>query len=82
MKNAEVYKNEVIVKSAELACETADDLELDVCIKEYTEQFEDGSYMTCLRTWLGYMVEKGNKKAIEAMKNLIRYRLAAQQQSL
>ena len=49
------------------------------CMREYTqefsEQFEDGSYMECLRLSLGWMIEDGHKEAIEIMKDLIRYRL-------
>ena len=82
MVKVELLKNEITSKSAELAHEIdeSDDIGLETTlsdyVKEYTEQLEDGSYLTHLRMWLGYMIEQGNKKAVDIMKNLIKYRLA------
>jgi len=47
-------------------------------IQEYTEQFEENSYMNqffSIRAYLGIMIEEGNKEAISIMKALIKYRL-------
>jgi len=82
MVKVELLKIEITSKSAELAREidAIDDIGLETTLsdyaKEYTEQLEDGSYLTHLRMWLGYMIEQGNKKAVDIMKNLIKYRLA------
>jgi hypothetical protein len=47
----------------------------DDCFSEYLDQLVCGDYMTYLRAWLGSQIEEGNKNAIMAMKNIIRYRL-------
>lgn len=45
------------------------------CYTEYLDQLVCGDYMTYLRAWLGNEIEEGSKSAIEAMKNIIKYRL-------
>ncbi len=81
MKSRELLRNEVIAKSVELALEysESEDLEVDrkLYIDEYVDQFKDGSYLLYLRSWLGYMIECGNKQAVDIMKDLIRYKLSA-----
>jgi hypothetical protein len=78
MAKSESLKKSIITKSAELAHDV-DEMELPLsdCVNEYTEQLEDGSYLTFLRMWIGYMIEQGSKKAADIMKDIIRYRLAA-----
>lgn len=68
-------KNNIILNAAELAHKENPDIPEQVCIEEYQEQFEDGSYELWLRSWLGYMIERGNKEAVRIMKDLVRYRL-------
>lgn len=77
MIRSEFLKKAIINQSAKLAVETDECvLTLEECIEEYSEQLADGSYLLWLRAWIGYMIEEGNKKAIEIMKDLINYRLA------
>ena len=46
------------------------------CYEEYLYQLQSGDSQ-CLRTWLGWMVEEGNRQAVEIMKLLIKSELAA-----
>lgn len=72
----EQLRNAIITKSAELASNTDDAITMQECVKEYTDQFDEGSYCEYLRSWIGYMIEQGNKEAIDILKDIIRYRLA------
>jgi hypothetical protein len=47
----------------------------DDCFSEYLDQLVCGDYMTYLRAWLGTEIAEGNKEAIKAMKDIIKYRL-------
>jgi hypothetical protein len=77
---AETLRTEIIKASAALAHKNDEfgkeqGITLQDYIIEYTEQFDEGSYLTYLRAWLGYMIEQGNADAVEIMKNLIKYKL-------
>ena len=76
MRRSDLLKNAVITKSAELVAEISAGLQFDECVKEYQEQFNDGTYMIWLRSWIGSMIEQGSIKAIAIMKDLISYGLA------
>ena len=77
MCKSEFYKKQLIEKSSMLAHETVEcDTPVADFEKEYTEQIEEGTYLTYLRCWIGYMIEQGSKKAVDAMKDLIQYRLS------
>lgn len=76
MLRSDLLKNSVITKCAELAVDNSNGVTFDECVKEYQEQFEDGSFTIWLRTWIGSMIEQGSEKAVSIMKDLISYGLA------
>ena len=73
-------RTEIINRIANFALKNTSDENLTKadCIQEFTEQFEENSYMNqffSVRAYLGIMIEEGNKEAISIMKALINYRL-------
>ncbi|MDD3253942.1 MAG: hypothetical protein PHV18_15465 [Lachnospiraceae bacterium] len=46
----------------------------DACYQEYIDQLRSNDF-GCLRTWLGWMIECGNREATRTMKMLIRAEL-------
>lgn len=69
---------EIAARCAKLAVTTESNetgLMYEDYLNEYLEQFESGEYLIYLKIWIGYMVEEGNKEAIEIMKLLIKSNL-------
>ena len=76
----DMMRTEIINRIADFALKNTSNENLTKadCIQEFTEQFEENSYMNqffSVRAYLGIMIEEGNKEAISIMKALINYRL-------
>jgi len=65
---------EIAVRCAKLAVavDESGDVTFGEYVNEYVEQLEDGTYLTYLKSWIGWMIESGSKEAVEIMKRVIR----------
>jgi hypothetical protein len=68
---------EIAERSARLALDV-DDIGITSYgeyLQEFTEQLLTNVHNSYLRLWIGYMIEQGNKEAIEIMKLIIKFNL-------
>jgi len=70
---------EIAVRCAKLAVtvDESGDVTFGEYVNEYVEQLEDGTYLTYLKSWIGWMIESGSKEAVEIMKRIIRCEVKA-----